>query len=207
MNNTLRERLAAYAHEAWAGWMRYLFGCSSHQTGEDGSITYTIPADKVARWQRQMITPYGELSSDEQRSDLAEADKMIEIFSDQHHYKRDGTLRREPCPTCEYKYTRDGFIHPVELRPSVRAFADEMEKKLHHNAWKDGGVGRDDIAYLVQRLRDEVEELERAISDDDNSAQCVLGEAADVGNFAMFIWLLARRQAKDTDLDTGVVPD
>lgn len=207
MNNTLRNRLAAYAHEAWAGWMKYLFECSERKINEIGELIYVIPADKVARWKRQLATPYSELPANEQLSDLDEADKMIEVFSDQHHYQRDGTLRREPCPTCEYKYTRDGFIHPVELRPSVRAFADEMEKKLHHNAWKDGGVGRDDIAYLVQRLRDEVEELERAISDDDNSAQCVLGEAADVGNFAMFIWLLARRQAKDTDLDTGVVPD
>lgn len=207
MNNTLRERLAAYAHEAWAGWMRYLFERCIVDVDENGDKTLIIPADRVARWERQVATPYAELPAEEQKSDVDEAIKMIEIFSDQHHYKRDGTLRREPCPTCEYKYTRDGFIHPVELRPSVRAFADEMEKKLHHNAWKDGGVGRDDIAYLVQRLRDEVEELERAISDDDNSAQCVLGEAADVGNFAMFIWLLARRQAKDTDLDTGVVPD
>jgi len=26
INNDLRERLAEYAHTAWAGWMRYLKG-------------------------------------------------------------------------------------------------------------------------------------------------------------------------------------
>lgn len=73
----LREQLAALAHDQWAGWMQWLF-----QFGEqhaDGS--FTINADKVARWQRQMRTPYAALSETEQASDRIEADKVLEIIA------------------------------------------------------------------------------------------------------------------------------
>jgi len=70
-----RERLAAYAHEAWAGWMRYLFGqCIDY----DGEIV--IPQWAVERWTRQMETAYQDLPEQEKESDRAEADKMLAII-------------------------------------------------------------------------------------------------------------------------------
>ncbi len=75
-DNDLREDLAAYAHEAWSGWMRYLFGkCFNNDAGE-----LTIPAWAVARWARQMNTSYWDLPLGEPDSDRAEADKMMEII-------------------------------------------------------------------------------------------------------------------------------
>lgn len=71
----VRERLAAYAHEAWAGWMQYLF--SKCETRTDG--TAVIPAWAVDRWQRQMAAPYDSLPPSEQESDRAEADKILAI--------------------------------------------------------------------------------------------------------------------------------
>lgn len=71
------EALADYAHEAWAGWMRFLFRMAT--TNEDGSVT--IPADLAARWQRQTKTPYADLSEDEKDSDRAEAMKIVNIIS------------------------------------------------------------------------------------------------------------------------------
>jgi hypothetical protein len=71
-----REELAAYAHEAWAGWMRYLFEKSTKN--DDGSIT--IPPESAARWERQAATPYADLPEKEKKSDLDEADKMLTIF-------------------------------------------------------------------------------------------------------------------------------
>lgn len=72
----MREELAAYAHEAWAGWMRYMFSkCHSNDAGE-----LIIPAWAVARWTRQMSTPYWDLPIGEQDSDRAEADKMLAII-------------------------------------------------------------------------------------------------------------------------------
>jgi len=76
------EKLAAYAHEAWAGWMRHLF----EQCLDDGVVgiadraSVVIPPDLVARWKRQMNTPYEELPENEKESDRAEAIKIQTIF-------------------------------------------------------------------------------------------------------------------------------
>ena len=71
-----REELANYAHEAWSGWMRYMFGKSIENI--DGSVT--IPADSVRRWKRQCATKYEDLPEEEKESDRDEADKMTKIM-------------------------------------------------------------------------------------------------------------------------------
>lgn len=76
LSNDQREALAAYAHEAWSGWMRYMF--NKAEVNEDG--TWTMPADLVTRWKRQMTTPYAELPESEKASDRAEADKIFGIM-------------------------------------------------------------------------------------------------------------------------------
>jgi len=73
------EKLAAYAHEAWAGWMRYLFS-RCHVDGSVDGVAVVIPPDLVARWKRQMNTPYEELPENEKESDRAEAIKIQTIF-------------------------------------------------------------------------------------------------------------------------------
>lgn len=71
-----REALAAYAHEAWSGWMRYMiYKCSIINV--DGSVT--IPANSTHRWLRQMDTSYAALPESEKASDRAEADKILAI--------------------------------------------------------------------------------------------------------------------------------
>lgn len=74
---TLREALADYAHEAWSGWMRYVFAES--EEGPDGTVV--VPAWAVKRWNRQIATRYCDLPKTEQDSDRAEADKIIAILS------------------------------------------------------------------------------------------------------------------------------
>ena len=69
------EHLAEYAHEAWSGWMKYLFENSLEES--DG---VKIPRALVERWQRQMNTPYEKLPEHEKVSDRAEALKMQAIF-------------------------------------------------------------------------------------------------------------------------------
>jgi hypothetical protein len=76
MSDKIRELLAEYAHRAWSGWMAFLFDKSFVR--EDGSVV--IPADLVARWKRQINTPYADLSAHEQDSDREEADKMLAIL-------------------------------------------------------------------------------------------------------------------------------
>lgn len=86
MNDDTREELAAYAHEAWSGWMEYLFSkCDIAQSGPafeadapDGRLI--IPAWAVERWTRQMNTPYADLPESEKESDRKEADRMLAIM-------------------------------------------------------------------------------------------------------------------------------
>ncbi len=77
MSDELREQLAAVQHEIWAHWMRYMFTCG--QFGPDGS--WTMPTDKVERWQRQMSTPYSDLTDKERESDRHQADKVLAVVS------------------------------------------------------------------------------------------------------------------------------
>ena len=73
---SVTERLAEYAHEAWSGWMKYMFEKSSMDS--DGSIV--IPPELVMRWNRQMTTKYKDLPEDEKNSDRQEARRMVAIF-------------------------------------------------------------------------------------------------------------------------------
>ena len=75
MSDDMKERFAALAHEQWSGWMRYMFEKSGWC--DDGTVT--IPSWAVARWRRQMTTPYEALPEDEKDSDRKEADKMIGV--------------------------------------------------------------------------------------------------------------------------------
>lgn len=74
-DDAAREILAAYAHEAWASWMRYLFAnCGAAQHGK-----VVIPALYADALRRQMHTHYAELTEGEKDSDREEADKMISL--------------------------------------------------------------------------------------------------------------------------------
>lgn len=84
-----REALAELAHDMWAGWMRWQFkkgivigadGMSAHPGDADAKMI--IPEWAIARWYRQMNTPYAELSEAEKESDRAEADRMLAIFNE-----------------------------------------------------------------------------------------------------------------------------
>lgn len=75
MDEQLIEALSDYAHEAWSGWMRYMFAKSP--LNDDG--TWTMPVSFVERWQRQMNTPYIELPESEKKSDRDEARRILAV--------------------------------------------------------------------------------------------------------------------------------
>ncbi len=56
---------AEAAHDVWAHWMKYMFTQGKHHA--DG--TWTMPADKVERWERLMSTDFPDLTDAEQVSD------------------------------------------------------------------------------------------------------------------------------------------
>lgn len=76
MSDSLREKVAALCHEQWSGWWAYSFQFGTFN--DDG--TFTLDADKVKRWKRQMNTPYSELSEAEKDSDRKEADRFLRLI-------------------------------------------------------------------------------------------------------------------------------
>ena len=63
---SLREELAALEHEQWAHWTAHLL---DHFTPEN-----------VARWRRQVDTPYERLSDEEKEKDREWADKVLALL-------------------------------------------------------------------------------------------------------------------------------
>ena len=78
MNNELQQEieiLAEYAHDAWSGWMKYLFSKC-----ENSSAGMVIPDWANERWTRQMNTNYSDLPENEKESDRDEACKIIKLL-------------------------------------------------------------------------------------------------------------------------------
>ncbi len=76
MDDKLVEAFANLAHEQWSGWMKYMFSKGPRRF--DG--TWVMSHSLRTRWERQMNTPYEELSEKEKESDRVEAKRMIEVF-------------------------------------------------------------------------------------------------------------------------------
>lgn len=73
-----QDELAAVEHERWAHWQRYM-----HRAGErrpDGSLI--LPADLVTRWERQITTPFAELSETERDSDREQVRRYIPLVAE-----------------------------------------------------------------------------------------------------------------------------
>ena len=97
---------------------------------------------------------------------------------------------------------------PIELRESVRWFAEQMEKKLRKHDEDFGNTGWTEcgIWYLYKKLEIEIRELRDQITcgwkpGRSGIMDCnnVIYESADVANFAMMIADIARKNAENTD--------
>jgi len=64
----LRELLANLEHRQWAHWTRYMLD--------------NLTDENIARWKRQIATPYDQLTEKEKDSDREWADKVIALLED-----------------------------------------------------------------------------------------------------------------------------
>lgn len=62
------ERLAAWDHNAWAHWTEYMLD--------------NLTPENIARWRRQIATPYADLSGKEKDSDRKEAREILALLAD-----------------------------------------------------------------------------------------------------------------------------
>ena len=73
----LIEQLAAVEHERWSHWQRYVHSKGVRQP--DGSLL--LPADLVARWEKQTDTKYADLDEQERESDREQVRKYLPIIA------------------------------------------------------------------------------------------------------------------------------
>ncbi|MGF9567859.1 hypothetical protein AAIH70_30770 [Neorhizobium sp. BT27B] len=74
----LVETLAALEHERWAHWQSYLHGKAIKQ--EDGSLM--IPSELVKKWEKQIATPFANLSNEEKESDREQVQRYLPTIKD-----------------------------------------------------------------------------------------------------------------------------
>ena len=65
-NEELFEKLADIEHQRWAKWQRYVHS-KCMPSADDG--IWQIGEEFIKRWERQINTPYAELSEEEKESD------------------------------------------------------------------------------------------------------------------------------------------
>ena len=72
-NGELREQLAAIEHERWADWQKWCHKVlrENNPSPEQGDI--------LERWDRQIATPYAELSEKEKQSDRDQVDRYWQL--------------------------------------------------------------------------------------------------------------------------------
>lgn len=71
MSAELIEQLAAIEHTRWAEWQSWCHQLGTRTEGGD----LALPSEVVARWDRQIITPYDELSEAEKQSDRDQVER------------------------------------------------------------------------------------------------------------------------------------
>ena len=74
----LLEELARYAHEAWSRWMKHIWKLYPPFIN-DRFDCVIIEGESRERWDRQMNTPYADLTEDEKESDRKEARRILAI--------------------------------------------------------------------------------------------------------------------------------
>ena len=72
------EKLAEIEHERWAHWQKYVHDKCEHRS--DGALV--ILPDLVAQWDRQIATPYCDLTEKEKESDREQVRKYLSTIVD-----------------------------------------------------------------------------------------------------------------------------
>jgi len=75
----LLETLASIEHERWSHWQRYMHSKCVPQ-GNNGALL--IPDVLVKQWEKQISTPYSDLTDEEKESDREQVRKYLPLIVD-----------------------------------------------------------------------------------------------------------------------------
>lgn len=77
----LIEALAAIEHERWADWQKWVHAqCAIVESEHTGHIYQGIPIERYNAWQKQIYTPYEQLSHQEQASDIEQVWRYLPLI-------------------------------------------------------------------------------------------------------------------------------
>lgn len=102
MNNSeqsVREKLAAIEHERWADWQAWV-----HKIINEG-VEGTTLEQFIERWERQINTPYADLSQAEKDSDLVQVDRYWPIVQ---HFVGQISAEREVATVT--RFATEGYL-------------------------------------------------------------------------------------------------
>ncbi len=135
-DSPLREQLAALAHEQWSGWMEHVFRKTEHPFG---TPLHVIPKWAEENWQRQMRTPYAELSEKEKDSDRREADRVLALV------EVVAPLSSEPA---DAKCDNCGGAHDVTRCPPSPADEDDVNRRWAAEMKEQQRIVREKVSAL-----------------------------------------------------------
>jgi hypothetical protein len=83
---SIMEKFATMEHERWAKWQKYMHSkMVEEEKFEEGKHfktgNYVLPKALFERWERQIATPYSELSEEEKQSDRDEVKPYFDHVS------------------------------------------------------------------------------------------------------------------------------
>lgn len=140
----LREKLAAIEHERWADWQKWM-----HKVLRDAHDPSPEYGDIMERWDRQIETPYSELSDKEKASDMEQVDRYWHLIEEYVAFRESALLsrvREEVIGEDEYPDEHfptvlsgkqieryDKVTARDRLRATQRTKLDQLSKELHEN--------------------------------------------------------------------------
>ena len=108
----LMEELAAIEHERWSKWQRYMH--SKMMPSADDGI-WLIGEEFIKRWERQINTPYEELSEEEKESDR----EQVRMYWDKFFPPVQEAIHKRANPKiacgCEHTLDRHGKSHSINV--------------------------------------------------------------------------------------------
>lgn len=89
------EHFANLEHERWSKWQKYLHSKMFKSFDYDGIETFQLPKDLIIHWERQINTPYADLSEQEKQSDRNEVMPYVNWHKQSLKQFIDGLIERE----------------------------------------------------------------------------------------------------------------
>lgn len=130
----LKEQLAKIEHIRWADWQRYLHSKLEAGSDAEGNVVMFIPTGLLNHWERQISTPYAELSEAEKQSDRDEVERYFSLID--AYYQRLYDERERQARIDELKRLRNALTGDGIHNGDAMDYSFERVKELQQ-AWKE----------------------------------------------------------------------